>query len=99
MLLLLLQAAVADADASCPVVQLLGYLQAPPSDEAFEMTQDPADTVWLVSEGFWGSRVLGLQGVRQGCGAAGLGSQPLRIWTTSLLTRLNSGPQIVNVLR
>jgi hypothetical protein len=50
LLLLLLQAAVADLDASCPVVQLLGYLQAPPSDEAFEMTQDPADTVWLVSQ-------------------------------------------------
>jgi hypothetical protein len=43
------QAAVADPVASCPVVPLLGYLQAPPSDEAFEMTQDPADTVWLVS--------------------------------------------------
>lgn len=42
------QAAVADPDPSCPVVPLLGYLQAPPSDEAFEMTQDPADTVWLV---------------------------------------------------
>lgn len=44
-----MQAAVADPVASCPVVPLLGYLQAPPSDEAFEMTQDPADTVWLVS--------------------------------------------------
>lgn len=29
-------------------MRLLGYLEAPPSDVAFELTEDPADTLWLV---------------------------------------------------
>jgi hypothetical protein len=44
----LLQAAAKEPDSSCPAVRLLGYLEAPPSDEAFELCEDPADTLWLV---------------------------------------------------
>ncbi|KAF6236642.1 hypothetical protein COO60DRAFT_1632418 [Scenedesmus sp. NREL 46B-D3] len=42
------QAAAKEPDSSCPAVRLLGYLEAPPSDEAFELCEDPADTFWLV---------------------------------------------------
>jgi hypothetical protein len=43
------QAAVADAERTqLPVVRLLGYLQAPPSDEAFAITADASDTIWMV---------------------------------------------------
>jgi hypothetical protein len=46
--LFVLQAAAKEPDSSCPAVRLLGYLEAPPSDEAFELCENPADTLWLV---------------------------------------------------
>ncbi|GBF87368.1 hypothetical protein Rsub_00079 [Raphidocelis subcapitata] len=42
------QAAVADASPDPPIVQLLGWLSAPPSDAAYEITGDNADAIWLV---------------------------------------------------
>lgn len=56
---LLLQAAVQEPDKTCPVVRLLGFLEAPPSDEAFALSDDPADTLWLVYK-FEGMRPLSL---------------------------------------
>eukprot|EP00775_Hariotina_reticulata_P006747 gene6747-6967_t len=53
------QAAAADPKRSCPVVKLLGYLEAPPSDDAFEITDDPADTLWMVFK-FEGMRPMSL---------------------------------------
>jgi hypothetical protein len=54
-----LQAAAKEPDSSCPAVRLLGYLEAPPSDEAFELCENPADTLWLVYK-FEGMRPLTL---------------------------------------
>ncbi|WIA19005.1 hypothetical protein OEZ85_003668 [Tetradesmus obliquus] len=53
------QAAAKEPDSSCPAVRLLGYLEAPPSDEAFELCDNPADTLWLVYK-FEGLRPLAL---------------------------------------
>lgn len=53
------QAAAADPSKSCPVVRILGYLEAPASDEAFAVNEDPADTLWLVYK-FEGMRPLSL---------------------------------------
>eukprot|EP00879_Flechtneria_rotunda_P017025 GHRR01017826.1.p1 GENE.GHRR01017826.1~~GHRR01017826.1.p1 ORF type:complete len:362 (+),score=123.37 GHRR01017826.1:758-1843(+) len=53
------QAATADPNNTRPVVRLLGYLEAPPSDEAFAITTNPADTLWLVYK-FEGLRPVSL---------------------------------------
>ncbi|KAI8463726.1 MAG: hypothetical protein J3K34DRAFT_526774 [Monoraphidium minutum] len=42
------QVAVADANPHPPVVQLLGWLQAPCSDAAYEITGDNREATWLV---------------------------------------------------
>lgn len=40
-------------------MRILGYLEAPPSDEALAINEDPADTLWLVYK-FEGMRPMSL---------------------------------------
>eukprot|EP00878_Enallax_costatus_P042877 GHUV01050381.1.p1 GENE.GHUV01050381.1~~GHUV01050381.1.p1 ORF type:complete len:402 (+),score=133.27 GHUV01050381.1:1444-2649(+) len=53
------QAAVADRSKGHPIMPILGYLEAPPSDEALAINPDPSDTLWLVYK-FEGMRPMSL---------------------------------------
>lgn len=43
-----MQAATADPSDEIPVMPLLGYFSAPSSDDAYAITNDPSDSLWLV---------------------------------------------------
>lgn len=59
LLLHAVQAAVANRVKGHPIVPILGYLEAPPSDEALAIKDDPSDTLWLVYK-FEGMRPMSL---------------------------------------